>query len=220
MSEEEPYEENLSENDKKRLKMLRTRISVENPEAINKELSITAEIPKEAVDKVAWFDDQAKKLAKELSDAGSQTDSSEITPENFKERVSELEGLKDLRRKAEMNADPTSRRSSGVLTLQGQNYNPTSKDEWDSVEAMIRDLFTISKSGDKNQQTRSKQVIEQLHRKVWKGVEEKNAPYSSIEIKGEIDPETGKEEGIVSMLNKEYRKRRKLERETRRDAEN
>jgi len=215
MSEEEPYEENLSENDKKRLKMLRTRISVENPEAINKELSITAEIPKEAVDKVAWFDDQAKKLAKELSDAGSQTDSSEITPENFKERVSELKDLKDLRRNAERDADPTAKPSSGVLTLRGQNYNPTEKDSWNSVSEMVRDLFTVRNAGSKRQQTKASLVIEKLHRKAWKGHEKKGQPLPQIEFKGEVDPETGKEKGLIETLNEEYRKRKKLERESR-----
>ena len=78
---------------------------------------------------------------------------------------------------------------------------------------MLRDIFTMSHAGSKNQQAKAKIVLQKFHRKVWKGHEERNIPFKGIEIKGKIDPITGKEQGIIEMLNEEFRKRDKMRRE-------
>jgi len=203
------YEENMTEERKEALKKLRTRIAVENP----KELTVTAEVNPDMLQKSAWFDAQAKRLSAELRNQGVEIDSSEINPQNFTEKVDELHGLKKLRQKIERDADPTSRPSSGSLSLEAQKQGDNESDEWDSVQEMVRDIFTMSKAGSKRQQAKAKAIIEKMHRKTWTGHEERNIPFKSIEFKGEKDPETGKEKGIVEMLNEEYRKRERLKRE-------
>jgi len=208
MSDEEEYE-GLSEADKESLRKLRTRIPVENA----KEITISAELDPKILAKNAWFDSQAERLAGELRDQGVEIDSTEINPQNFKSKVDELRGLQQLRRQASTDADPTRKRSSGSLTLEGQNEGNSEGDEWDSVKEMISDIFSLSKSGSKRQQAKAKAIIEKIHRKTWKGHEERNQPFKSIEIRGEIDPETGKEKGIIEMMNEEYRKRERLKRE-------
>lgn len=213
---DENYEENMTEEQKEAVKKLRTRIPVEN----GKELIVSAEVNPKMIKESEAFRKEAKKLAEFLTQEGEPTDSSDITPENKGEKISLLYDLKKMHKQARRDADPTSKHSSGTLTIEGNRQNDDNEaDEWDSAQEMLRDLFALSKVGTKRQKAKSKAIIEKIHRKIWQGHEERNVPFKTIEIKGEEDVDTGKEKGIVEMLNEEFRKRERLKRE-KKNAEN
>lgn len=194
MSDEEEYE-GIDEETKRALKGLRS-----------KEITVTAELDPKILAKNEWFNRQAERLARELSEAGSPTDSNEINPSNIKEKIGELRGLKELHARTRRDADPTSKISSGTLTLQGQKQGDSETDEWDSVESMINDIQRIKRTGTSLQKKRAQEVLNAMLLKALKGSKEK----ADLEGKFTKTYEDKDEEGIIQRMNKEFRRRRKL----------
>lgn len=203
MSDEE-YEKNMTEEQKEAVKKLRTKIPLENA----KELTISAEVNPKMIKKSEWFDNKASTLAEQLRELGENVDSEEITPETFGKYVSLLKDkIADVKR----DADPTSKPSSGSLTIEGnrQNYD-SEKDEWDSVADMVRDLQTIKRTGTAKQRKYAKEVLNKMLLKAMSGTQEK-ASLEGKFVSSVKDEDTL--EGVIEKLNREYRERRKLKSE-------
>ena len=204
MSEENEFEgyENMSEEQKEAVRKLRTRIPAQD-------ITVTAELDPKILAKNEWFNRQATRLAKELTETGHNTDSSEITPENFQEKVNELKGLEQLRKQASIEADPTRRHSSGTLTLEGNRQSGSEEDEWDSVQEMLDDIQRIKRTGSDLQRKKADKILKVMTFKTPKGMEEK----ASLEGRYVKSYEDKSEKPMIQGLNEEFRRRRKAKRD-------
>jgi|GEM_PF-6118505 len=179
-----------------------------------KELEVEVEIDPELLKSKKIVDARASEIALELTSLGLPTDSSEISTDNIKEKFDELKALREKHEEDELkvlgDADPTRKLSSGSLTLAGQNAGE--EPSFDSHEELIEFLQEKANSTDQNEEARvhrirAKKIIEQLYRKSFNAKRTNPAPFQGTEFKGEIDPETGKEEGVVKTMNRMWRKR-------------
>lgn len=168
------------------------------------DLDVEFELDPTLIKNDAFVKAQSKKLAKELTDLGLPTDSSEIDTSNIQAKAKELSELRERREKereqASIDADPTRRGSSGTLTLEGQGYS--GGEGYDSYEELIDDLRRRKASGKTAEERETAStILKELMRKTIAGKKLKDFP---INI-------GGGDEATIEAFKKEERKRRKDE---------
>ncbi len=120
------------------------------------------------------------------------------------------EGLKDyVEAQRNSGGDPIiGKGGSGTISLDSQGGNGSDDESFEDEKEMIDTLRNRASLGDKQ----SKLILAKLFYKVWSGRRE-SPRMMSAEFSGKIDPLTGREQGIISRLTEDYRKREKMKRE-------